>query len=789
MTFVNFTGLAISTAVLILLTLIVLHEVRYDRSIPNSERLVLVGSHSMMANGQELRWPIVSAGLPVDLKNEVPAIEEFVRINGSWEGENAITYDENQVIVKGVFTVDSTFFDVTGIELAQGNATEALAAPRSVVITRDFANTLFGDSDPMGEEIIYSGNMPLTVTGVIEKMPAPGMLDGMNVLISWSTYNRGASNWNNNINYYCLFKLNEKASFEDLRKGVDEATVRYFAEREQRAGYSFEVMLYPLHDVHLFAEFDPFPINSGRLNVVLQFIAMGLFLLIIAVLNYINLTTAQSLRRGMFVGIAKVLGANRAMLVRQFITEAVLITMISVLFGSLLAFLMLPTFSNLVNIQLESVLTNYALIPVFLLLAGVFLGIMMGFVPALILSNTKPIAAFKKESTSGKKGSYVRGGLVILQFGVAAGLIIGSMVVLRQMNYIRTTDIGFNRENVLTVRMSNWDLMQAYNVFYEKIKNKPYIISSSTADHLPFFGGEVSSYHAEGTPEENRIWMRKRCVDHDYIKTVGMKLIAGRNFNPGISSDSVDAVILNQTASRVLGFGDNPIGKRFDTIRFHNVPPSDEFQGGDAQVIGMIEDYHYSSLRDEIKPVYLRIYEGYPPWLIFRLQSGSEHRAIADLEDIWKEFAPGVSLQYSFLDEQFDSMYRSEQRLSKLFKLFTLVAIIVAGMGLFALSAFIAERKTKEIGVRKVLGASVKQIVTMLVSDFLKLVIIANVISWPISWWMMNSWLEAYAYRTSIEWWLFAATFGLSLFLAIIAVSVHALRASLINPVKALRDE
>ncbi len=782
---VNLFGLIISTCVLLLLSILVINEIVYDRPVPNSEQLVLIGSHGSRTNGQQYNWPIISAGVPVDLQQQVPGIESFVRTTGDWETERAFSRADKQILAPGAVVVDSTFFDVTGIPLVQGSTSEALAHPNSAVITRSFANLLFGDEDPIGQEFVYRGNSLLTVTGVIERMPRPSMFADMQVLISWVTSpDRDDRDWNSQINHYCLLQLEDGLTVEDIRPSVEEVTQRYFSGDRARPGYTFELTLVPLRDVHLHGHYDPNFIQTGRLPFVLQFAAIGVFLLLITTLNFVNLVTAQSIRRGVYVGIVKTLGATRSQLMLQFISETVILVSGSVLAGSLLAIALLPAFSLLVDVDLSYASSNKALLVVVAVIAGILYSILMGILPALILSGIGPIKALRKAAITGKRGARLRSVLVVLQFSIAAGLVISSMVVLRQINYIRTADIGFDREHVLVIRLGNWDLMTSYDVLYEQFRNKPFVVSASTADHLPIQSGNTSSYHVPGTPEDERVYLSTRCVDHDYLQTLGMRLVAGRNFDPDRATDSVQAVIINETAARELGLGDNPVGRTFESI--YNWSTRENV---DAEIIGVVEDYQSQSMKDGIDPIFLRIYTGFPPWLIFRLQPGTEREAINELEGLWTDFAPGIPLQYSFLDERFDALYRSEQRLSALFRLFTGVALVIAGLGLFALSAFSTERRTKEIGVRKVLGAQVSQVVTLLVGDFIKLVIVGNLVAWPVAGWLMHKWLNGYAFRTDLEWWLFAATFGVSVLLALVTVSVHAIRASLANPVKALRDE
>jgi len=785
MTVVNLVGLTVAISIILLLGLLVLHETTFDRSIPNSDRLVLIGSYVKKANGQELKWPILSAGVPVDLKREIPGLESYTRLSGRWNSPIAMTKDDRLVNANGQLYVDSTFFKTTGIELAQGDPNEALVRPHSVVITRSMSRRLFGDEDPMGKECVMRGDRPVTVTGVIEEMPAPSMFSNVDVLASWTTRQiEDSPEWFSQINYYTLFKMGEGTTFENFSASVIAAMDRYREQASFQSGDFLELTTIRLRNIHLFGDYDFFATGSGRFLFVLQFIIIGVILLLIASFNYVNLTTAQSIRRGLFVGVAKTLGASRMVLARQFVLEAVVLTVASMIAGVLLAWLLLPMFSNLVEVQVADVLHQYPHIPWLILPCGIVFSILLGLFPALSLSRVRPMFALKGQSGSGCSRAKLRQALVVVQFALATGLIVSSLVVLRQMHFIRTADIGFDRENVMTVRLGNWDLMTSYKTLYDEMRQKPYVISSSTADQLPIHYGNVSSYYLEGASPDEGVIMSQRCVDHEYLKTLGIHLLQGRNFDPDRSLDSLNAVLINQATAKAFGIENDPVGKTFKSIYYYKTE-----QRGVAEIIGVVDDYNYQSMREKVQPLFLRLYGGFPPWLIFRLQAGTEPQAIADLEALWKEFAPGVAPDYSFLDDRFNNLYQTEERLGQLFRLFTLISIMVAGMGLFAMSAFVAERRTKEIGVRKVLGAQIPQVVNLLVKDFLKLVVVANLIAVPISWWLMRQWLDGFAFRTNLSWWLFAATFGLSVVIALAAVSVHAVRASLTNPVNVLRDE
>ncbi|MFH0881592.1 MAG: FtsX-like permease family protein [bacterium] len=784
-TTINISGLAIAMAVVLLIGLLLRYELGFEKSLPNSEHLAILGIDARLGNDQVITIPNASAPMPVDLKNDVAGIENYCRIDGHVLNEIPITSGETRFIETGVIWADSSFFQITGLTLSQGDPNEALAAPNSVVITRDAARRFFGDADPIGKELRYRNTQKLNVSGVIESMPFPSMFQDVRYIISWNTRNiRDDQPWLNSVNWLTLVQIAKGTILKDLQPALDASTERHTGELLRQIGGEFHLTLTWLRDIHLHGNYQGAEFTYGRINFVIQFAAIALVVLLIASLNYINMTTAQSTRRGLFVGISKTLGASRTALVRQFLGESVITSLFATAIGAVVAVLLIPRFSNLVDANLRFNLLKEPQLLIVIVLAAVIVGLLAGFYPALILSGYQPAKVIKREMSRGRGGARLRSILVVLQYGIAVVLIIASLVVLRQMHYVRVKDLGFNRHQVLTVRLGNWDLMTGYRALYDEFRKLPFITASATADDKPLQSGDNSIYHIPGTPMDAQVFIASQSVDHDYIDAMGMHLIAGRNFDPERSTDSTEAVIVNEAAAKYLGYGKDPVGKQIDD--YESVDPVKFSQ---LTIIGMVKDFHFESLHDQVRPMFLRIYEGYPPWLLFRLQPGTEQQAVAKLEQMWKEFAPEVPVQYSFLDEEYNSRYLTEQRMSDLFNLFTLVAIFVASLGLFALATFAAERRTKEIGIRKALGASSGEIVGLLVREFLLLVAVANLIAWPVAWYLMRNWLNGFAYRIDFSWWLFGATAGLSLLLAVATVSGQALRASSTNPVNALRYE
>jgi putative ABC transport system permease protein len=784
MTIINVFGLAVAMTVTLLIAVFIYHEMSYEKCIPRAEHIVLGGTKGYIGSDQQLNFPLMSASMAVDLTDEVAGIRNYARIQRS---DGSVTVDMRPFTEENVIFADSAFFKITGLPLLQGDPESVLNRPNTVVLAQSTAKKYFGDENPIGREILHRNRTSLTITGVMADIEGPSIFEEVPLVGSWSTHfkaERDQRSWINQVNWYVLFELAESAVPEDIMPAALESTERHAGEIMRQIGGEIFPTFTPLLDVHLYGDYkawDSFTYN--RWPVVAQFMAIALFTLLIAVLNYVNMTTAQATRRGMLVGVSKTMGAPRSALVRQFLAESILVTIIAALLGVLLAALALPTFENMVGVELS-------LAPLFgvqgvliMAVSAILVGLVAGGYPALVISGFKPSEVLRRELVTGRKGSRLRSVLVIVQFSVAVVLILSSLVVLRQMEYIRHKNLGFDRENVLTVRIGSWELMQNYRVLYDEFRKLPFVVSSTTADDTPLSTSNNSVYHIPGTPMDSQVFIASQSVDHDYIDAMGIKLVEGRNFDRNRPTDSTDVVIINQTAAKYLGY-ENPVGMGIEEIE-----GLDPLTYKNLEIIGVIEDMHFEPLRTEVRPFFLRIYRGYPPWLLFRIQKGAEQQAISALEKLWSGFSSDVGLNYRFLDDSYDALYREEERLSKMFNGFTVIAIFVASLGLFALATFAAERRIKEIGIRKTLGASSLEIVRLLVVEFMTLVGIANLIAWPVAWWLMNGWLQGFAYRADFAWWLFAATGALSVIVALITVSSQALRASLINPVNALRYE
>ena len=550
-----------------------------------------------------------------------------------------------------------------------------------------------------------------------------------------------------------------------------------------KSGNKLELHLMPLTAIHLRSDRFPELGTNGNIQYVYIFGAAALFILLIACINFMNLSTARSSSRAKEVGIRKVLGTERKNLIGQFLTESTLMAVISLIIAIAIAYFTLPLFNNIAakNLSLGS-LFGIKILP-FLLLLPLVVGIAAGSYPAFFLSKFKPVIVLKGKINAGFKKNNLRSGLVVFQFFTSIVLIIGTVIIYKQINFIRNTNLGFNKDQVLIIN-STTALGNNAEAFKNEVLKMPGVKSGTISGYLPVNSSRSdNSYSKEAVMNStNALSMQNWVIDYDYLQTMGMNMIKGRNFSKEFGADS-SAFILNETAAKVLGY-DDPIGKKIYT----NFQSATSTELRSYTIIGVVKDFHFESLRQNIFPLGFRL--GNSTNLIsFKISTTNVQPLIQEIENKWKSMASGMQFSYRFMDDAFDNMYRSEQRVGKVALSFAILVIIIACLGLFGLATYMAEQRTKEIGVRKVLGASVSNIVIMLSKDFAKLVVIASVFAIPLAWWAMHKWLQDFAYRINIGWGVFVIAGILALFIALLTVSWQAIKAALANPVTALRSE
>ena len=774
--FINIFGLAVSIAACFLIFLYVSLETSYDNFHSKADRIYRVVA-DVKTPTETIKSSLITSPVAINLKRDFPEIEEAVRIapEGLLVKKGNIKFQEEKSVL-----ADSTLFNVFDFPLVAGNKNTALVEPMSVVISQTAAKRYFGSANPMGQELQVTGAaINAKVTGVMKDIPKNSQIEADMILSQSSSkqvsgFPMSDSEWTNHTNYtYILVKphTDVKAlaakfpAFQEFHHGEE-------AKKLQMQDY---LSLEPLRDVYLHSKRGGF--ISGNINNVYIFSAIALFILLIACVNFINLTTARSAERAKEVGIRKVAGAVRFQLAKQFISESIIICLIAFVIAIVLSAIALPLFNQLAGKQIsDSIFTNPLHIATLFVLS-VFIGLAAGFYPSLVLSSFKPVSVLKGRFTTGTRGLILRKSLVIFQFTISIVLIVATIVVYRQLNYMRSQELGFSKEQTIVIN-TNYDKNK--DAFKQSLSAIPGVLSSAYSSHVPG-GGSNSAYskveNKNGEMQKSNLDLY--FVDFDYIKQYDLKLATGRGFSKDFATDSSQAMVINEAAAKMLGYTtpQEAIGRKFDQW------------GRKGQIIGVLKDFHYKSLQQNVPPLVMR----FEPWALgmisVKVSAANLPATLKAIGSKWGQLIPNRPFDYNFLDEFFDRQYRAEDHFGNLFFNFAVLAIFISCLGLLGLSSYSTMQRTKEIGIRKVLGANVTGIVNLLSIEFIKLVLIALVIAAPIAWFGMNKWLEDFAYRTNITWWIFGLAGLVSVVIAFSTISFQAIKAAIANPVKSLRTE
>ena len=785
---INIFGLAIGLATCLLITLYVVDELSYDHYNKKAERIYRINSDIKFGGG-DLRLTVTSDPMGAVLKKDYPQVEEYTRVYNS-EGSKLVKKGNQYITEERIAYVDSTFFRVFTLPAISGDTETALNEPNTVVLTESSSKKYFNTTDVVGKTIEISDN-PYKITAVIKDIPRTshfnfGFLLSMdNVNYQWGSF------LSNNFQTYIV--LQKGVDYKAFEKNFITVIDKYLLPQAKqfmqinsmddfkKAGNKLEYTLMPLLDIHLHSDRFPELGTNGNIQYVYIFSAVALFVLLIACINFMNLSTARSANRAKEVGIRKVLGTEKKTLVQQFLLESILTVIIALIIGIGIAALVLPLFNDVSAKSFSAKDFVSGRIVLFILLVPFVVGVLAGIYPAFFLSRFKPVTVLKGSSVGTFKKSNLRSVLVVFQFATSIILIIGTVVVYRQLQYIQNKNLGFNKEQVLIINGTG-ALQNNAEVFKNEVRNLPGVTSASFTGYLPVSSSARSdnSFSKSAVMDSKTgVNMQRWTVDYDYINTLGMQMIQGRNFSKEFGSDS-SGVIVNEMAAKLLGFS-SPLGEKIYTYNNRNEPIA-------YNIIGVVKNFHFESLRQNIGPLCMML--GDARFLTsFKVSTSNIQALVKQIESKWKVMAPGMPFSYRFLDDSFDEMYRSEQRVGKIAITFAVLAILIACLGLFGLVTYAAERRIKEIGIRKVLGATISNIIGMLSKDFLLLVVIAAVISFPIAWWGMNQWLQDFAYRIDISWWIFIIAGLMAAVIALITVSFQAIRAALANPVKNLRTE
>lgn len=782
---INIVGLAIGIACSILILVFVAHELSYDKYHEKADRTYRIAVRASIGD-TKINQTYSSSETFRRLLEDFPEIEVGVKFLNV--GRTPITVGEETFYELRFFAVDSTFFDVFSIPLIQGDPKKVLADPNSMVMSEDTALKYFGTTDAVGKilraDFSYGpGNIDFEITGVSENVPVNSHFH-YDLLASSATFptyiNDTGWSSNNFITYVVLKEGTTQVWFDEKLK---EFTRKHMGAERFDAwvakGNFWEYFLQPITRIHLTSDLNGEFEANGNETYVYIFSVISIIILLIACINFMNLSTAKSSLRAKEVGMRKVVGSGRSRLVFQFLSESVLLSYIALALGIGIFLVLFPLYENLIGKQLNiPYLDSFVVIPLVLAL-GLIVGVISGSYPAFFLSSFKPIAALKGNKSMSKGGSWLRNILVIFQFTISIFLIIGTLAVNRQLKFFQNKQLGFDKEQVLIINNPG-SLRNTVNPFKEELRKYSSIIDVSGSNTLPGRSFSNIGFGAEAVEESFTLNL---CVcDYDFLDTLKLEMAQGRFFSKEFTTDS-HAAVLNEKSAELLGWED-PIGKKINNWASKK---------GNFVVIGVIKDYHYESLHQEIRPQALFLsgghYTNVERYISVRLNTENISGTIKHIESKWKEFAPQMPFEYSFLDQDYDNLYMNERQTRKLFSIFSFLAIFIACLGLFGLASFIADQKTKEIGIRKVLGASVVKIVKNLNKSFLKWVLIANLIAWPIAWFAMNRWLENFAYRIGLSWWMFILAAVLAVFIALLTVSFQTVKAALKNPIDSIRYE
>lgn len=770
---VSIIGLTVGLTVGILILVWVQDEMNYNKEVSNGQLVYRVNS-KLGAGSDTQVWASSPGPVAFHAKNDLPDVENVTRVMRAW-GYSLFTYGESIFESEKSSYIDPSFFELFDTKFISGNKDNPFPDDRSIIITASTATKIFGSENPIGKTIEAERRDAYTIVGVIEDLPKNSSID-FDIFFPLSLFAKeytGEGFWKSldtdwgNYNYSTYIHLTENASTKKIITQLSDINRKNDPNNKSAAGDE----IYNFQDISTLNLYRPNGVETGAATIRI-FSIVALLILIIACINYINLSTARAMRRAKEVGVRKIIGAGKSQLFTQFITESVLFFGIVLVLSVVLAYMLIPLFNDLANKELDFNLLDPQLWKVILLTVLSTL-VASSIYPALLLSGFKPLQAIKGKAISGMGSSSFRKVLVTVQFVFSVVLIIGTLVIGQQLDFIRTLDPGYDREQVLTFSMeegmhNHLDAVKSQMAMNPNISD--FAILGTRFVNNGYTTGDTSW---DGKDPNRNFIVRQFGIDEKLIPLLDIKFAEGQNFK-GAKIDST-SFILNETAVREAGIKD-PVGKRFV---FHNV---------EGTIIGVVKDFNYSSVKEKISPAVM-YYEpdGYNVYI--KTKGSEAQQAIASVESLWKEHNAGFPFKYSFLDTDYDNMYRSDQRTGSLFNIFSIIAILVSCLGLLGLSTYTAEQRKKEIGVRKVLGSSVANIVRLLSKDFMVLVTLAIVVAVPVAWWAMQNWLEGFAYRIEIKAWVFVIAGFLAISIAIVTVSFQAIKAAIANPVKSLRTE
>ncbi|MBI9038129.1 MAG: ABC transporter permease [Bacteroidales bacterium] len=779
--FINIGGLAIGIASCLLIFLYIITEFSYDKFHEKSDRIYRVAINGEIS-GSFFNVAVSSAAMARPMIRDFPEVVDAVRINDVAQTVY-FTYNDKKYFEEGMIYVDSSFFNIFTYDVLNGDLSSALDEPYSLVLTEDVADKYFGKENPIGKIIKLNDRQNYKVTAVIANPPQNAHFH-FKIVSSFSSlykdYGKEAYEHWGSLSLLTYILLNNGVKAADFEKKLPDFFLKYMEDLENM-DVKFEAFLQPITSIHLHSNLMAEAEANGSMSYIYTFSAIAIFILLIACINYMNLTTARSIKRSREVGLRKVVGALKKQLIFQFIFESMILSLIGFIIALILVEISLPVFNELTGQEFGLNLLSkwyYILSMIGMIL---FVGLVSGSYPAFYLSSFHPIKVIKGGLSKSSGKSSLRNTLVIVQFTISIILIICTGVVYSQLQYIKSKKLGFDKENILILPLRGERLRNKIDVIKSELLNLSCVEKVTASRSVIGSGIDGTGYHPEGYDENSPWIIFTNSVDEDYVETMGMNLIKGRGFSKEFGTDT-SSIIINKTLMKKLGW-EEPLGKKINRYGDSTEIP--------LTIIGVIDDFHFNSLHKAVEPSLLCYYPEELRFLNLKLNSGNINTSLETIKAKWNELEKSFPFDYYFLDQDFENFYRADKRMGEIFIYFTIIAIFVACLGLFGLASYSAEQKTKEIGIRKAIGSSVSGIVFMLTKQFVKWILIANIIAWPIAYFYMDKWLGNFAYNIELSdfWWLFVASAVISFAIAVITVSSQALRAATANPVESLKYE
>jgi putative ABC transport system permease protein len=770
--FINILGLAIGLACSILILQFVRNELSFDNFHNNKDNIFRVNIIEEQS-GEMTSSAITTAAVGPSMLEELPEVKAMVRLSNPDEG--FFTWQNKHFFTTAISHADSAFFSLFSFKLLSGNPETALTEPNTIVLSQRLAEQIFGEKYPVGEFIRFNNKDNLLVTGVVENPPVNSTIQ-FNALISFiSLYNKPDVflDWDGGWNYITFVRLDKNINLEMFAAKFPDFLEKHINYKYKQVGITLYLFIQPLKDLHLRSNLDYDIDNRGNLPMIYVFTAIAIFILIIACINFMNLATARSMKRAKEVGLRKVVGAEKKQIIRQFLGESITTSFIALIGAIILIEIFQPDFNRLVNTELHLFrLENLGFIAGIVILTFV-VGLLAGSYPSFFMASYQPVKIIKGDFNVRSGKPVLRNILVVFQFFISSALILFTLLVFSQMKYISSKDLGYNKENVIYLNLHDPQTREKIEILKAEFRNIPGVISAGASTGMPGYGLTSNGYFPEGYEEP--LMIHALDVDHDFLDVMKIPVVAGRNFSKEYATDT-EAFLINETLAKKLGWTD-PVEKKI-------------MRDGEHKVIGMISDFHFATLHTKIEPLLITM----KPWdgfyyLAIRLSPGNLNNTLTAIEKKWIEILPNQPYSHTFLDSYVETAYASENNTRETFLYFSLLAIFIACLGLFGLANYSGEQKRKEIGIRKVYGASSKNILTLLSSDYTKWVILANILAWPLAYWAMDKWLQLFEYRTGISVWIFMLTFCINSLISIVTIFYQVVHAARANPVDTIKYE